>query len=393
MHLLRSLCLALVMLLFFPPAISYAQSNISLEYLRKNLAVAVDNVNGTCASQIYEQFVGSTKTIDPVCEHSHLVIREARVANHTLQLINYFKSGLTLVLEKTDNVDTDGPDYQRKIYFYRNTFTTDINASLKFASSCMSDVIFVDENTLGCEVALRKVMNYLNGHYRRYYSDYQSDQFESVLERIKGYDEIIAEMESDTLNVQSDPNGESDDVFCEGNDDSDTCNDEAYQKPETPLDELAVFDHNIARVIFAVKACDNNPEAHTKTFCRRAGRAQQVLTSKYSTNYLEEYEYYSTHPVAAKFALKTCRAKKTSISVRCRAAKRALEELATSGISLTKDMALQQRFEKEFKENFEQAAEVFNSTRCQNLFADEWYYIDEALQDEKCDAAKRIVDE
>lgn len=100
-------------------------------------------------------------------------------------------------------------------------------------------------------------------------------------------------------------------------------------------------------------------------------------------------EYYSGHPLAAKFFVRWCKTSMLSFSTKCQAAENALKKYDAKKHKVYKDEVFERDVEK-LKEAPEKARELLQG-RCKTLFEDPWYYLDESIRSEQCDAAAEIA--
>ena len=102
-------------------------------------------------------------------------------------------------------------------------------------------------------------------------------------------------------------------------------------------------------------------------------------------------EYYNTHPLAAKFQIKFCNSSMLDFDTKCQGARNAMQLNEGKNPKLYNEELLIKNI-KQLNGNLKKAKEILNG-ECKKLMADPWYYIDESLRNEECDAAAEVARE
>lgn len=122
--------------------------------------------------------------------------------------------------------------------------------------------------------------------------------------------------------------------------------------------------------------------------CRAAMQATEEVAAE-ERKRSQYVDYYLTHPLAAQYFIAECASRMAHFNIECQAA---LEAIKKQPEKLPeKDQAKEAAFVREFRNNPFEARIIVGGLRCRSLFADQWYYLDESLQDEECDAAAKVV--
>jgi hypothetical protein len=99
--------------------------------------------------------------------------------------------------------------------------------------------------------------------------------------------------------------------------------------------------------------------------------------------------YYNSHPMAAKFQMKWCKSTMLIFNIKCQTAENAIKFHADKKPKIYSEEVLLQNIQK-LKGDFSKVKEILNG-KCKSLMEDSWYFLDESLRDEECDAAAEIA--
>lgn len=99
--------------------------------------------------------------------------------------------------------------------------------------------------------------------------------------------------------------------------------------------------------------------------------------------------YYNSHPLAAKFFVRWCKNSMINFNIKCQAADDAVKKYISKKPKKYKEELFEKYLDK-FKQEPEKAKQLLIN-KCGELMKDPWYYLDEAIRSEQCDAAAEIA--
>jgi len=104
---------------------------------------------------------------------------------------------------------------------------------------------------------------------------------------------------------------------------------------------------------------------------------------------IEYQAYYNGHALAAKFQIKWCKSSMLNFNIKCQAAENALKIYESKKPKIYSEELLVKHINK-LKGDLSKVKEVLNG-KCKLLMDDSWYYLDESIRSEECDAAAEIA--
>lgn len=355
-------------------------------YFRTKIDEARGLMKGRCGK--YTGTVGGdVLLLDEECEAADFVVREDIAVKERDQLISE-------LIRLQDKLTIDGKD--NDYFAFTKYFSEDLKAAEDFIVNCSNSEETRRERRKECRSAVDSMLGYLEvareeerakqekeKEQKEYYRKYFIEHPEEAAKLLEGRCKIL--MANPWYKIDPDIQDKE-------------CNEALYsikkeqqealqaeQKQEkVELRDLDYFRNNLKIAGEMTKICSDG-KIDDLFVCNFAIQAtgerdmQERERKKFS-------EFYSTHLLAAKYHLTWCKSARAEFDVRCEVASDIVEKIKPKKKSHKKE----DKYRKYFKNN-PMEAKLLMVSKCREMMADSWYFLDENMQDEKCDAAYAVL--